>query len=118
MTLIEHLRVGGKVTTRDKRAVTIYTTEQPGKYPIVGRIADYEDLAMWTVDGRIYADDFFDSRSLVPASKRFRHEGWVNVYPGDFGAMRETEDLARRHRECGCIACVRVVIEGNEGDGL
>ena len=64
----------------------------------------------------------------IPES--FKREVWVNVYPrtekghgtalgiGDNHATKADADRASHSGVLPRIACVRVVIEGKEGDGL
>lgn len=50
--------------------------------------------------------------------KPFKREFWVNVYPGGMTGMYDTKVVADARTGPTRIACVRVVLEGHEGDGL
>ncbi len=64
---------------------------------------------------------------LVNIHESFRREVWVNVYPmteqsrcgaEGIGETFKTKDMADQRALENRLACVRIVIEGNEGDGL
>lgn len=70
-----------KFETVDGREATIYTTEHPGKYPVIGSVkgvyrTDDSDIYSWTLEGKFY--DHRDSKNdLRKISK------WSNFKKGD-----------------------------------
>ena len=50
--------------------------------------------------------------------KTFRHEKWINVYPYWVGEIYKNRELADQLAGSDRIACVKVIIEGTEGEGL
>jgi hypothetical protein len=106
--------------TRDGREVRIYAVDGGGEYPVHG--AHYDggrwSVCAWKKKGRIF-DDGECSLDLIEVRPRIQREVWVNVYPyaeGDcYHDTREEADIeASRHR----IACVKLVIDCEEGEGL
>jgi hypothetical protein len=117
MTILEHLRAGGQVQTQEGGLVTIYTTEHTGRYPIVGRVGDNVTVTRWSNDGRWISHED-GSLDLVPVPRKFTHELWVNVGPNKKFTHHTSAHQAQRVRESDCIACVKVIVEGVEGEGL
>lgn len=117
------------VTTRDGKKVTLYCVDAPGKWPVHGRIEGNDVPTSWNAHGNYQSRgkssyDLFQS----PPPKPFKSGSWVNVYPPTVSGpdvyqitVSEPYDnkaAADAIAHPGRIACVRVVIEGNEGDGL
>ena len=51
--------------------------------------------------------------------KKFRYERWVNVYPGKLGTLLfPSAEQAGEGYDRTRVACIRVTVEGTEGDGL
>jgi hypothetical protein len=116
MDLISHIKAGGQVKTRDGRPVTIYTTEHPGDYPIVGRVGHEIDVRFWARDTHCssYGGHPLD---LVPVPRKLTHDITVIFYAD--GTHRE----CRRENEgayidTGAIAIERLTVESVEGRGL
>lgn len=107
------------VTTRDGRKVTIYYTEAPDEYPIYGRIKGAPEPSYWRRNGTYLTIGGESNRDLIQPPRQFKYERWVNVYedgPSLYHHLtKEIADLHKRHKR---IACVKVVIEGEEGEGL
>jgi len=57
---------------------------------------------------------------LCRKPKPFRHTRWVNVYchTGPAYYLYTTREEAEKQERPGRVACIEIVIEGNEGDGL
>jgi hypothetical protein len=51
---------------------------------------------------------------------RIKREVWVNVYPDSVGSVCKTREEADRLRPCthNRIACVKLTIDCEEGEGL
>lgn len=107
------------VTTRDGRKVVIYYTEAPDEYPIYGRIEGGPEPSCWGRNGTYRTMGPESIWDLIQPPRRFRYERWVNVYKdGSFSSHYKTKESADLHCGQGRIACVKVVIEGEEGEGL
>ena len=108
------------VTTRDGRKVVLYCVDAPGSWPVHGLIEGSPVPTAWKGNGRWYGT-FYDKGSvdLIQPPRRFKYERWVNVYNDpSFGNHYATKENADRHAGLARIACVKVVIEGEEGEGL
>ena len=108
-----------KYRTRDGREVRIYATDGGGHKPIHGAIREGENWIayIWLYDG-VAA---LDCNSLIEVRPRIKREVWINVYPKESGmnthahdCKKAANDYARPNR----IACVRLTIDCEEGDGL
>lgn len=104
--------------TRDGREVRIYAVDGYGGCPIHGAIyeADGWHKASWRSDGRWCVTGEYPS-DLIEVRPRIQREVWVNVYPNgtkSFGEKRFADEHAMDHR----IACVKLVIDCEEGHGL
>lgn len=76
--LIKHIRDGGKVQTRDGRAVTIYTTEARGFDPIHGAIGGTTVMS-WSDCGRAIPQREGELDLIPVPAKPKRWETWVKV---------------------------------------
>lgn len=105
------------VRTKDGRAVRVLCTDGPGGYPVVGFIGDNTCPDQWTLDG-LFCVDERHALDLENAPQRIQREYWVNVYKDHVGGQCKTQAIAKDMRENGCIACVKITIDCEEGEGL
>jgi len=108
------------VTTRDGKKVTLYCVDAPGEWPIHGRIEGMGSPLAWMASGRALPQ-YEIAQDLIqppPPPKPFKHEFWMNVYPDHVVGRHDTRKSADALAQPDRIACVRVVVEGYEGDGL
>lgn len=103
------------IRTRDGRKVVIYCTDAPGDFPVHGRVDQHKHPLSWSLDGSPSCAYF--GFELYQSTKRGRVEGWVNVYSNGLSDMWPTRDAADRYTFAR-IACVKVSIEYEEGEGL
>jgi len=107
--------------TRDGREVRIYATDGYPSLTVHGaiKLEDGWEIVAWRSDGRLggYAESDSD---LIEVKPRIRREVWLNVYDGDdVVSARSSREAADRAWSVGHrIACVRVVIDCEEGEGL
>ena len=105
--------------TRDGREVRIYAIDAGGSHPVHGAIKDGERWSQggWSQDGLWYgcAGDDYD---LIEVRPRIRREVWINVYHGGIVNMLYTRTDADDDATSDRIACVRVLIDCEEGEGL
>ena len=105
------------VRTKDGRAVRVLCTDGPGDYPVVGLAQYYPYPLTWTMQGgrNLFADVPFD---LENAPQRIQREYWVNVYATCLGSRHDTKEDADYHATGGRLACVKITIDCEEGEGL
>ena len=115
MTKIEMGRV---YRTRDGREVRIYAVDGSGSVPIHGAIKNSYgwEPYQWIKDGRSYLTN--GPEDLIEVRPRIKREVWVNVYPGGVLNMRYTRADADDDATSDRIACVKLTIDVEEGEGL
>ena len=109
--------------TRDGRPFRYYASDGGDSYPIHGA-AWNEDIRRWvpyswTANGRIFPGDLDSDHDLIEVKPRIKREYWLNLY-------EEVDDVfgyitKERADEGSCgdrIACVRVVVDCEHGEGL
>lgn len=106
--------------TRDGREVRIYAVDGGGFYPVHGAYL-YDDewiLCRWAADGSYWGDpDLY----LIEVKPRIQRERWVNIYEHIEGALHEARHSADFEEASGAgrrIACVKIIIDCEEGEGL
>jgi hypothetical protein len=109
--------------TRDGHEVKIYATEGTSGGYIHGAYKSDPGwiVGHWTREGVFFSTLTGEdpSRDLVQRElPSFRREVWVNVYPEEETHCYPNRGAANAYSICGRIACVKVVLEGKEGDGL
>lgn len=67
----------------------------------------------WNYDGKCSVDNL----NLVEDKPRIQQEVWINVYDGDVVANR-TRELADKYAGGHRLACVKIIIDCEHGDGL
>ena len=107
--------------TRDGREVKLFTTEARSNYPVRGEVLDnclrdvYDWIQYcWDSQGNGGQRSDWD---LIECKPRIQREFWVSVYPDYAIALRDKE-AANRVACSGRIACVKVTIDCEEGEGL
>ena len=109
------------VMTRDGRKVSIYYTDAPDEYPIYGRIEGAVAPTYWRRDGTYSLHSRrLSGGDLIQQPRRFRYERWVNVYPYGVGGYNYNtrEDADQGCVESSRIACIKIIVECEEGEGL
>jgi hypothetical protein len=121
---------GKEYTTRDGRAVRIYAVDGGNLFPVHGAIKDGRGdwvTQVWSSNGAWSSGSNISNNDLIEAPRKFRLERWANVWRDDagqeylgrlYGSRDAAESSIRTCIGAPRIACVRVVIEGAEGDGL
>ena len=107
-----------KYRTRSGRDVRIYATDGGGPHPVHGAILEdgMWSHETWKKDG-IYSASLEESLSLVEVKPRIKVSGWVNVYKDSFITYNSKEG-ADACRLDGWLACVKITIDCEEGEGL
>lgn len=110
--------------TRDGREVRIYATDHTHPYTISGAVSKFGawEACSWTEDGQALHDCSVPQRlDLVEVRPRIQRDVWVNVYPEhvcpdiECYNLRESADIAAAGNR---IACVKLTIDCEEGQGL
>ena len=89
-------------------------------YPVVGIVNGINMPKQWTAIGKFYMgmDSNYDLENIPPETKRIQIERWVNVYDEDelyWWPSKKTADKCAKKRR---VACVKIVIDCVEGEGL
>ena len=113
------IELGKQYRTEDGCEARIYALDAGGQTPVHGAIKrnGLWIVTSWSKEGRWSISN--PENNLVEVKPRIQREVWVNVYPGPIVCeLRHTkadaDDDAMRNR----IACVKVVIDVEEGEGL
>jgi hypothetical protein len=105
--------------TRDGREVRIYATDGDDWSPIHGAIqtSGRWSACVWRKDGSRIDSTIEDLGDLIEVKPRIKRTVWLNVYEDDvhrFHTKQEAEDGSYKCR----LACVKVEIDCEEGEGL
>lgn len=104
--------------TRDGREVRIYAVDGCGDYPIHGAVKKSYGwhCFSWPATG---LHEAYHDIDLIEVKPRIHREYWVNLYPKYAGGgHHETKTIADESAMRDRIACVKVVIDCEEGEGL
>ena len=118
------IEMGRVYRTRDGREVRVLMTDAGSSHPVVIAYKGRDDSFWWsmhvTPEGRV-SQSHEDPRDLIEVKPRIRREVWVNVYRTDdvvLSNCHNTKDSADRSACNDRIACVKLVIDCEEGHGL
>jgi hypothetical protein len=108
--------INKKYRTRDGREVRIYATDGHETYPIHGAIMDQGWCPHhWMPDGR----GAFERFDLIEVRPRHKRTVWLNVYgSGIVPEACSSRENADRAAACNRIACIKVELDFEEGEGL
>ena len=108
--------------TRDGRGVKIYTVDAGGDFPVHGAINELGGWIMysWLRDGRSWGITEVSNEDLVEVKQRIKRDVWINIYPHEekLGLAHITKESADSTAGEYRIACVKVEIDCEEGEGL
>lgn len=104
--------------TRDGREVRIYATDGVGTHTVHGAIKTEQGWRsqLWRDDG--YFVPYATDNDLIEVKPRIKREIWVNVYPHRMGVPHGNKAYVDAHRGKDAIACVKLTIDCEEGEGL
>jgi hypothetical protein len=111
------IELGKQYRTEDGREVRIYALDAGGQTPVHGAIkrSGLWIVTSWSKEGRWSISN--PENNLVEVKPRIQREVWVNVYHSGqsaHGTKKDADQYAGSNR----IACVKVVIDCEEGEGL
>jgi hypothetical protein len=107
--------------TRDGREVRIYAIDGRGDYPVHGAIQTITgwEAHIWFKSGKsIFEDETERSGDLIEVKPRIKRTVWLNVYPDKNGDYSQLKGLADALAATDRLACVKVEIDCEEGEGL
>ena len=109
--------INKKYRTRDGREVRIYALDGGGGCPVHGSIktSDGWRSFTWPSDGRIACDE--NCGDLIEVKPRIQRTLWVNVFPNATTVYLHKKD-ADIYSGSSRLACVKVEIDCEKGDGL
>ncbi len=105
--------------TRDGRAVRIYATDGGCGRSVHGAVncAGVWVSTTWREDGRFFTY-MGDEADLIEVKPRIKRTVWLNVSRGHVGCYYDSKEHADLNKTLGAIACVKVEIDCEEGEGL
>ena len=107
--------------TKDGREVRIYAVDHWGEYPVVGAVlcGTCWVTISWREDG-VCSSTNGSNLTLIEVKPRIQREYWVNVYSDleSLPSLVITKKDADNFRSSGRIACVKITIDCEEGEGL
>ena len=103
--------------TRDGREVRIYATDGGGPQPVHGAISglNFWSTANWSKNGSytvVYGQEH--DNDLIEVRPRHKRTVWLHVWNG--GTVCATEESY--YVTAGRIACIKVELDFEEGEGL
>lgn len=98
-------------TTRDGRAVTLFTADAEGSYPLVGQVAGDTNVWVWRKDG---TRERSGPEGVDLINTPVKRKGWINLYRCENGSVFtghdvwETEVAAEGVATTNAITTVRI----------
>lgn len=114
------IELGKKYQTRDGHEVRIYALDGDEEMPVHGAVLTKHGWKVnsWARDGR-WCPNMTDGVDLIEVKPRIQREVWVNVYPDVAECLYyTTKQRADEGAVPNRIACVKLVIDVEEGEGL
>ena len=112
--------INKKYRTRDGREVRIYATDGQEDWPIHGATLQSFGWSSdcWTKDGSTLTN-MPHSHDLIEVRPRHKRVMWVNVYRDDWDAYTAaSKEDADENASDDRIACIKVELDFEEGEGL
>jgi hypothetical protein len=111
--------------TRDGREVRIYATDGGSYQPIMGATSytskegkTWWESARWADDGSYDPYGRETNSDLIEVRPRHKRTVWVNVYGPESQTSHHSREQADEERDPECLACIRVDLNFEEGEGL
>jgi len=122
------IELGKQYKTRDGREVRIYAVDGGGRFPVHGGLKLVDGTwrqEEWTLTGSYngassHGHIIAHYLDLIEVKPRIQREVWVNVYKSEcaYGAVYREKCSADIGADSTRIACVKLVIDCEEGEGL
>ena len=114
------ININKKYRTRDGQEVRIYATDGGGPYMVHGaiRLPNFWSPTNWDENGLYKAGGFvLHDYDLIEVRSRHKRTVWLNVYDRHTFLYESRED-ADCMRDDDRIACIKVDLDFEEGEGL
>jgi len=124
------IELGKQYKTRNGREVRIYAVDGGGRFPVHGATKQNDGTwrqEEWTLTGSYNGESSHGHTiahhlDLIEVKPRIQREVWVNVYrhynPVEFYLACLKKEDADNYEGEDRIACVKVIIDCEEGEGL
>ena len=103
--------------TRLGETVKILTVSRKGNYPIITLIGEEERVETFSKTGQCCIGAV-DNDDLIEVKPRIKQNVWLNLYPNrrpcSHSTKKEADKIAGKTR----IACIKVEIDCEHGEGL
>ncbi len=105
--------------TKDGHDVRLYCVDGAGTSPVHGAYKAVSGwlFSTWNLNGKALSDAVHSARDLVEVKPRIQREVWVEIYPKGVWA-RDSKGFTDTIAGDNCMACVKVMIDCEEGAGL
>lgn len=114
--------INKRYRTRDGREVRIYAVDGGGGMPVHGAVLARSGewlTERWSAGGEWSPQDCAATPyDLIEVKPRIHREVWVNVYPDLEPSIFVSKQSADWHAVSSRIACVKLMIDCEEGEGL
>jgi len=109
--------------TRNSRPVRILSIDlKNSSFPVVGAVVkhDSEELVQFSPHGVSSLGSDFDliEVDLIEVKPRIKHDIWVNVYSGKSFTAHPDKESSDRLSSSSRLACVKVEIDCEHGEGI
>jgi hypothetical protein len=114
------IEMGKQYRTQGGSEVRLYCVDGGGRYPVHGALkcSGRWQAASWTASGHYWGTGTH-ANDLIEVKPRIQREVWLNVYPsGIHHCTHDTKELADKNCCSDRIACVKITIDCEEGEGL
>lgn len=114
------VEMGKQYKTRSGKEVRLYATDCGGVYTVHGphRSGEFWAVGSWLSNGESYRGGVHEL-DLVEVKPRIQREVWLNIYGNDTDwCVHNSRADADRHSAADRLACVKVTIDYEEGEGL
>jgi hypothetical protein len=121
------IELGKHYKTRDGREVRIYAVDGGGRFPVHGAVKLDDGTwrqEEWTLTGSYNGEkdghSLPNALDLIVVRPRIQREVWLNVYKSEcaYGPVYREKCYADDAAASTRIACVKLVIDCEEGEGL
>jgi len=106
--------------TRDGREVRIYATDGTDNQSIHGAVKDGNGwtIAAWYSDGVHARSNRNGPRDLIEVRPRHKRTVWLNIYGPTSFTSHISREQAEDEQDENRIACIKVELDFEEGEGL
>lgn len=103
--------------TRDGETVKILTVSRKGSYPVIALIGNEERIQTFSRTGQCCIN-VVGNDDLIEVKPRIKQDVWINVYSRENLYTYSTKEEADISAGSKRIACVKIEIDCEHGEGL